>query len=279
MRVLIVLLMLAPLGAAAAPNDARTLLVGQWRRPYERASLQFSSDGTCTLAARGEFAKPVAKCTWTLARDRLTLTNTEGTCATQAAERVGHYKITVAKDSLHFQVIGTDSCLRRATIDGNTWVRIDPKRPFDAPIAAMDQLAPFAGDWSCETREKGATAVSKSRAHFAPDWSGAWQTVRDEVLDGGKPVDGSHGSWGYNPRTQTFVRLFTMRAGSWETATSPGFVGDRMVWTGESHGRDVFKFRHTFVRKGDRRFEAVYEVTDGPRWDRGSSFTEVCTRP
>jgi hypothetical protein len=278
MRIVLALVILSPLVAAGAPLDPRTAIMGEWRRPYENQALRFTPDGKCMVAGKGDWTKPAARATCSIKGDLLTFTNTDGLCATPTDQRVATYKVVVGKDTLHFELVGKDACLRRSTIDGNTWVRIDRSRPWDAPLKEMDQLKFMVGNWACETRTKGQDSVDKSRATIEPDWSGSWQLLRDEIAEGGKVVDGAHGSWGYDALGRQFVRFFTMPKGRWDMATSPGFVGDRMVWTGEAQGQDHFKFRHTFIKKSEQKIEAVFEIIDGKPYDVGSTSTETCTR-
>jgi hypothetical protein len=73
-----------------------------------------------------------------------------------------------------------------------------------------------------------------------------------------------HGIWGWDAAQKLFVRSDGDDSGQWDTATSPGFVGDSMAWLGTSSGPlGRFPFRHTFTRNGEREWTHFLEVDVG----------------
>ena len=264
--------------ASAWADDSRSKIVGDWSRPSLGTALRIAADGTCIVAeSRDAFDKAATRCRWTLAGDKLTFTNLAGSCAAPANERVGTYHVRADAATLHFAKI-EDRCARRSSIDGETWERVDAKRPADAPSVAMDALDVFLGEWRCESPNEGGPPTV-SRAKLERDWGGAWLTVRDDVRDdkSGRIVDGAHGAWGFDLGARTYVRMFHYPRGAWDTATSAGWKGDKLVWSGDYH--DTHKqqrFRHTFVKKGDRQIDSVFELEDGGGWH--AVGTESCKK-
>lgn len=113
------------------PNDE--LIVGAFERkpPDGVTAMRFNPDGTFVLAkdrSQLDVAPAAATGRYTIEGDLLTFTNEEGLCTDSAAEKVGTYRVVVSKVGIRFAKEGDDACDRRATIDGQTWWRIEKER-------------------------------------------------------------------------------------------------------------------------------------------------------
>jgi hypothetical protein len=129
-HLLIVCALGAGCGGSAKPPPpspaASTPLAGDFEFRSEDGAvvLRFVDDGTCAVATSVEgLANPLHRCTWRLDGNRLTFTNTTGTCAESEGTRVGVYDVVVRAQDVSFTRV-SDTCERRMTIDGQTWTRI-----------------------------------------------------------------------------------------------------------------------------------------------------------
>ena len=76
------------------------------------------------------------------------------------------------------------------------------------------------------------------------------------------------GLWGYDQGSKRYVRAAAGNHGEWDTASAPGWEGDKLVWTGELSGpMGRIPFHHTFTKKSDKEWAHVLElrVPDG-KW-------------
>jgi hypothetical protein len=109
--------------AQKPPND--TLILGSYERrpPLGTTAIRFERDGNVTLAHDKSKldSETLAKGTWALDKDQLTLTYTEGDCAQDGP---GVYKIVVSRLGVHFQLVN-DACETRQKMDGQVWRRIE----------------------------------------------------------------------------------------------------------------------------------------------------------
>ena len=49
--------------------------------------------------------------------------------------------------------------------------------------------------------------------------------------------------------------------GEWDTASAPGWEGDKLIWTGELSGaQGRIAFHHTFTKKGDKEWAHLLEL-------------------
>jgi hypothetical protein len=109
---------------ASSPEPAALAGDYQFRAGDDAVVLRFVPDGTCAVARSIEgLANPSHRCTWRLDGNRLTFTNTTGTCAESEATRVGVYDVVIGAQTVAFTRV-SDTCERRMTIDGQTWTRI-----------------------------------------------------------------------------------------------------------------------------------------------------------
>ena len=104
------------------PNNE--LIVGSFERhpPDGTTIARFQGDGTVTVAhdKASLDRKNLAVGQYKLDGDSLTLTYTEGEMC--KPNEIGTYKVVVSKIGIRFAKV-SDSCERRAKIDGQTWFR------------------------------------------------------------------------------------------------------------------------------------------------------------
>lgn len=129
MRTLLVCALVAACGGKPAPQPPKPpntdLIVGKYERhpPDGTTAAWFRADGSITVAhEKGDLdTKPLAKGTWKLDGDQLTMTYESGEMC--PAGSTGTYKIVLSKIGVHFTKVD-DDCDRRAKMDGQTWYRI-----------------------------------------------------------------------------------------------------------------------------------------------------------
>jgi hypothetical protein len=129
MRFALVAVLVAGCGGKPEPVPPKPpntdLIVGKYERhpPAGTTAAWFRGDGSITVAhEKAELdSKPLAKGSWKLEGDQLTLTYDSGEMCPAGA--TGTYKIVLSKVGIHFTKV-EDSCDRRAKMDGETWYRI-----------------------------------------------------------------------------------------------------------------------------------------------------------
>jgi hypothetical protein len=158
--------------------------------------------------------------------------------------------------------------------------------PVPAPKAApeLGQIRFFEGQWTCEAKMASPTGgpmhpvTIKLTAKLQPDrfWI-AVHTAEQKSKEHPLPHE-SNGYWGYDANARQFLRLMVGSFGDWESATSVGWAGDELTWSGEINnldGRNV-RFRHTVTKGGPREFEDKTEINVGVEWQPWAS--RACKR-
>jgi len=129
MRVVLACVVLGACGGKPAPVPPKRpnteLIVGKYERhpPDGTTAAWFRADGSVAIAhEKSELdKKPLAKGSWKLDGDQLTLTYDSGEMC--PAGVTGTYKVVLSKIGVHFSKVD-DSCDRRARMDGQTWYRL-----------------------------------------------------------------------------------------------------------------------------------------------------------
>jgi hypothetical protein len=108
------------------PNNE--LIVGTFERhkPDGETAIRFQGDGTFREAKNEgelEHTPHLADGTYKLEGDQLTLMNDKGACTESDGDKTGTYKVVLSKIGIRFTKV-TDSCQRRASMDGQTWWRV-----------------------------------------------------------------------------------------------------------------------------------------------------------
>jgi hypothetical protein len=156
--------------------------------------------------------------------------------------------------------IGVVSLRSVRTVEGAGAAPALPK-----PSREVGQLDFFRGKWTCAGKQfrsafgpehlfQGSSEITTAADGFWHLW--LYQEDRSNVHLGTKV----QGLWGWDASNKNFVRASGDSAGQWETATSPGFEGDALRFTGRSSGPlGTFDFRSTFTKQGDRQWSHLLE--------------------
>jgi hypothetical protein len=125
---------LPPLAACSEPQAVppkrpnTELIVGEYERhpPDGETAVRFRADGSVRIArnrAQLDAEPPLARGTWKLEGNRLTLNYDHGNCTERPGDQVGVYTVVISTIGIRFTRI-EDSCERRSAIHGQTWWRI-----------------------------------------------------------------------------------------------------------------------------------------------------------
>lgn len=145
--------------------------------------------------------------------------------------------------------------------------RAQPPAGPPKPAAEMDQLKMFLGSWTCEGKQlagPGGEHPLKATVTAKAELGGFWQSfVYEEKKTKEHPMAAKvMGSWGWDAANRQFVRADRDSLGGWFAPTSPGWQGDRFVWTGELDGpMGKMPAKHTFTKQGDKAFLHTLEIT------------------
>jgi hypothetical protein len=153
--------------------------------------------------------------------------------------------------------------------------------PPPKPAAELDTFKFFLGRWRCEGKAHASPVFGpehpvKGSAEAKLESDGFWQTFLYEEKKT-KEHQGLkvRGLWGFDQGAKRFVRVGAGNHGEWDTASAPGWEGDKLVWTGELSGpMGRMPFHHTFTKKGDKEWLHVLEVR-GPdgKWSPAEEMT------
>jgi hypothetical protein len=125
----------------------------------------------------------------------------------------------------------------------------------------------FVGAWICEGTQHASPMAPGvkfiDRFSFKMTLRGSWLIYHIDQLKG--PVKGKQtliGSSTWDANAKVHVRRDMNIGGSRVDVTSPGWDGDKLVYTGYMIiGDDRLPVKHTFTRKGDAAYDSVLEVT------------------
>jgi hypothetical protein len=153
--------------------------------------------------------------------------------------------------------------------------------PAPRPAAELDTFKFFLGKWKCDGKAF-ASPVSptehgvKATAEGKPEVDNFWQSFTyEEKKSKEHPGLKVKGWWGYDQGSKRFKRAAIGNHGEWDTASAPGWEGDKIVWTGELSGpMGVIPFHHTFTKKGDKEWTHFLELRmpDG-KWAPAEELT------
>lgn len=141
------------------------------------------------------------------------------------------------------------------------------------PAEQLEQLKLFLGNWKCTGKQMstpmfGAEHTFTGTASARPEADGFWQQfVYEEKKSKEHPGLKLVGLWGYDAGGKRFIRAAGGTDGSWDSASSIGWNGDKMVWTGDLSGpAGRMPFRQTFTRKGDKEWSFRFELNPQGNW-------------
>ena len=154
--------------------------------------------------------------------------------------------------------------------------------------AAAAQLRPeqlsaekwFVGDWICEgtqhTSPTGPGVEFIDRFSFRMALDDSWLIYRIDQLKG--PLKGKQtliGSSTWDANAKVHVRRDMNIGGSRLDLTSPGWDGDKLIYTGYMvTGDEKLPVKHTFTKKGSAAYDSALSVIDADgnpmRWEEES---------
>jgi hypothetical protein len=144
-----------------------------------------------------------------------------------------------------------------------------PAMPAPKPAPELDQLKFLLGKWRCEGKQFASPVFGpehsfKATAENKPDVDGFWnQFMYEEKKSKEHHGFKVHGLWGWDQAGKQLVRAGASSDGSWDSATSPGMEGDKIVWTGEFSGpQGRLAFRHTFTKRSEKEWGHFLELKD-----------------
>jgi hypothetical protein len=147
-----------------------------------------------------------------------------------------------------------------------------PGRPAKPP-QQLEQLKLFLGTWKCSGKQLatpmfGPEHTFTSSASSKPDVDGFWHLFTyEEKKSKDHPGLKLVGHWGYDVGGKRFIRAAGSNQSGWDSATSVGFNGDKMVWTGDFSGpMGRMPFKQTFTRKSDKEWSFRYELNIQGTW-------------
>jgi hypothetical protein len=139
--------------------------------------------------------------------------------------------------------------------------------PPPKPSVELDTFKFFLGKWKCDGK---AFASPMSPTEHAVKGSAEaklivdnfWQSFTyEEKKTKEHPGLKLNGLWGYDQGAKRYVRAAAGNMGEWDTASAPGWEGDKLVWTGELSGpMGRVPFHHTFTKKSDKEWTHVLEL-------------------
>ena len=144
-----------------------------------------------------------------------------------------------------------------------------PKPPV--PNAALAQLKPLAGSWTCTGRTfgPGPEHATSGALTFAWQLDGFWLEARSEEQKAtANPVPVSSISyWGYDDLQQSLAATSVDNLGGTAAQTTAGWQGDKLVLEGPAHRYSVqFQARDTFIRHGEAQLAHTLEADVNGSW-------------
>jgi hypothetical protein len=156
----------------------------------------------------------------------------------------------------------------------------EPLKP-PVPNAALAQLKPLAGGWTCTGRTFGPGPEHATSATLTFTWQldGFWLEVRyDEQKTAANPVPfRSISEWGFDEVQQSLAAAMVDNLSGLLTATTAGWQGDKLVLEGSAHRfARQFQARDTFARHGDNQLAHTLEANVNDSWIK--LHEDTCSR-
>lgn len=153
----------------------------------------------------------------------------------------------------------------------------------DGPDPMLRQLDFFAADYDCVGTAFANPTMPEhaTRGHVTAKWGlgGYWipfTYAEEKSAANASPITVS-GYFGYDPATKQFVSGSVDSMGGYSTASSSGWDGDAIVFTGPWHMTSMTTTaRDTFRKKGDRQLIHIGELQMDGKWVKYAE--ETCTR-
>jgi hypothetical protein len=141
------------------------------------------------------------------------------------------------------------------------------------PASQLEQMKLFLGNWKCSGRQMatpmfGPEHAITGSASSKADLDGFWQSFTyEEKKSKDHPGLKMAGHWGYDVGGKRFIRAAATNQSGWDSATSIGWNGDKMVWTGDFSGpMGRMPFKQTFTKKSDKEWSFRFELNVQGTW-------------
>jgi hypothetical protein len=151
----------------------------------------------------------------------------------------------------------------------------DP-RATSAPNTLADELQPlayFQGSWTCEGVFPSSGKPIASNLDFSSVLEGAWLAVQSDDA----PPNRFHARelWGYDKNAKRFRNFIFDNFGGARLFSSPGWDGDKLVWTGDAFANTDPPTQHfIFQKTSPQEFVVSWEVRKPPaNWAVGDRLT------
>jgi hypothetical protein len=149
------------------------------------------------------------------------------------------------------------------------------------PAAELSTEKWFVGKWTCEGTQHASPMGPEHKYtagnDFKMDLGGYWLSYAIDYVKPQKMMF-LKGVATWDPGQKKHVRVDYMVGGSWAQMTTPGWEGDKLVFTGETvMGGKKMSMRHTITKSGDAQFSGLYEV-GGPDGKLMPLFEESCKK-
>jgi len=139
--------------------------------------------------------------------------------------------------------------------------------PPPKPAPELDTFKFFLGKWKCDGKafvspmspaEHGVKGTAESKLEVDNFWQSFNYEEKKTKEHPGLKVKGL---WGFDQGSKRFVRAAIGNHGEWDTASAPGWEGDKLIWTGELSGaQGRIPFHHTFTKKSDKEWTHLLEL-------------------
>ena len=139
--------------------------------------------------------------------------------------------------------------------------------PAPKPAPELDTFKFFLGKWKCDGKafvspmspaEHGVKGTAESKLEVDNFWQSFNYEEKKTKEHPGLKVKGL---WGFDQGSKRFVRAAIGNHGEWDTASAPGWEGDKLIWTGELSGaQGRIPFHHTFTKKSDKEWTHLLEL-------------------
>ena len=139
--------------------------------------------------------------------------------------------------------------------------------PPPKPSVELDTFKFFLGKWKCEGKAfpgpmSPVEHAVKGSAEAKLIVDNFWQAFTyEEKKTKEHPGLKVNGIWGFDQGSKRYVRAAGDNLGGWDSASAPGWEGDKLVWTGELSGpMGRVPFHHTFTKKSDKEWTHLLEL-------------------
>src|SRR5262245_43932889 len=108
--------------------------------------------------------------------------------------------------------------------------------PAPKPASELDTFKVFLGRWKCDGKafasplsptEHAVKATAEAKLEADNFWQSFNYEEKKTKEHAGLKVKGL---WGYDQGSKRFVRAGVGNRGEWDTASAPGWEGDKLIW-------------------------------------------------